>query len=107
LSTSLENTPLGGLKKKKGRRDWTEVEWNFSADDAYLLGDSLNALKKYTKALLDSREEVGLEIATEKTKNMLSTRILGKILPCLLTYGAEPFLRSCPLCSHSENSQQF
>jgi hypothetical protein len=25
----------------------------------------------------------------------------------LLTYGAEPFLRSCQLCSHSENSQQF
>jgi hypothetical protein len=24
-----------------------------------------------------------------------------------LTYGAEPFLRSCQLCSHSENSQQF
>jgi hypothetical protein len=24
----------------------------------------------------------------------------------LLTYGAEPFLRSCQLCSHSENSQQ-
>jgi hypothetical protein len=23
----------------------------------------------------------------------------------LLTYGAEPFLRSCQLCSHSENSQ--
>jgi hypothetical protein len=26
---------------------------------------------------------------------------------CLLTYGAEPFLRSCQLCSHSGNSQQF
>jgi hypothetical protein len=25
----------------------------------------------------------------------------------LLTYGAEPFLRSCQLCSHSGNSQQF
>jgi hypothetical protein len=29
------------------------------------------------------------------------------ILTYLLTYGAEPFLRSCQLCSHSENSQQF
>jgi hypothetical protein len=28
-------------------------------------------------------------------------------LTYLLTYGAEPFLRSCHLCSHSENSQQF
>jgi hypothetical protein len=25
----------------------------------------------------------------------------------LLTYGAEPFLRSCQLCSHSRNSQHF
>jgi hypothetical protein len=25
----------------------------------------------------------------------------------LLTYGAEPFLRSCQLCSHLRNSQQF
>jgi hypothetical protein len=25
----------------------------------------------------------------------------------LLAYGAEPFLRSCQLCSHSENSQQI
>jgi hypothetical protein len=25
----------------------------------------------------------------------------------ILTYGAEPFLRSCQLCSHSGNSQQF
>jgi hypothetical protein len=24
-----------------------------------------------------------------------------------LTHGAEPFLRSCPLCSHSRNSQHF
>jgi hypothetical protein len=45
-----------------------------------------------------------------RNKNLL-------LLPCkssrsrywkyLLTYGAEPFLRSCQLCSHSENSQQF
>jgi hypothetical protein len=25
----------------------------------------------------------------------------------ILTYGAEPFLRSCQLCIHSGNSQQF
>jgi hypothetical protein len=29
------------------------------------------------------------------------------LLTYLLTYGAEPFLRSCQLCSHSEHSQQF
>jgi hypothetical protein len=28
-------------------------------------------------------------------------------LTYLLTYGAEPLLRSCQLCSHSDNSQQF
>jgi hypothetical protein len=26
---------------------------------------------------------------------------------CLLTYAAEPFLRSCQLCSHSRSSQRF
>jgi hypothetical protein len=29
------------------------------------------------------------------------------LLTYLLMYGAEPFLRSCQLCSHSGNSQQF
>jgi hypothetical protein len=29
------------------------------------------------------------------------------ILTYLLTYGAEPFLRSCQLCSHSRTSQHF
>jgi hypothetical protein len=29
------------------------------------------------------------------------------LIPYLLTYGADPFLRSCQLCSHSGNSQQF
>jgi hypothetical protein len=29
------------------------------------------------------------------------------MLNYLLTYGVEPFLRSCQMCSHSENSQQF
>jgi hypothetical protein len=28
-------------------------------------------------------------------------------LSYLLSYGAEPFLRSCQLCSHSGNPQQF
>jgi hypothetical protein len=28
-------------------------------------------------------------------------------LACLLTYGAEPFLRSCQLCNHSRTSQHF
>jgi hypothetical protein len=29
------------------------------------------------------------------------------LLAYLLMYGAEPFLRSCQLCSHSGKSQQF
>jgi hypothetical protein len=32
---------------------------------------------------------------------------LDYITYILVTYGAEPFLRSCQLCSHSGNSQQF
>jgi hypothetical protein len=33
--------------------------------------------------------------------------ILWTTLTYLLTYGAETFLRSCQLCSHSGNSQQY
>jgi hypothetical protein len=33
--------------------------------------------------------------------------LVAWILTYLLTYGAEPFLRSCQFFSHSENSQQF
>jgi hypothetical protein len=40
----------------------------------------------------------------EHTKDLLHLAVLPFYL---LTYGAEPFLRSCQLCSHSENSQQL
>jgi hypothetical protein len=53
-------------------------------------------------------------ITTYKTKynktrgrgNMFACRTQSK-LTYLLTYGAEPFLRSCQLCSHSRTSQHF
>jgi hypothetical protein len=37
----------------------------------------------------------------------LNLMISLNLLTYLLMYGAEPFLRSCQLCSHSGNSQQF
>jgi hypothetical protein len=36
-----------------------------------------------------------------------STLLLSTLFSLSLTHGAEPFLRSCPLCSHSRNSQHF
>jgi hypothetical protein len=71
--------PLGGTEKKK-KRGGTEIEWDTSSDDATLLEDSLNIMKKNTEALFDVSEEIGLEVDTNETKYMLSTRILGKIL---------------------------
>jgi hypothetical protein len=42
-----------------------------SADDVNLVGDSIDAIKKNTKTLIDASKEVGLEINLEKTKYML------------------------------------
>jgi hypothetical protein len=38
------------------------------ADDVNPLGDNINTIKRNTKALIDARKEVGLEVNTEKTK---------------------------------------
>jgi hypothetical protein len=40
------------------------------ADDVNILGRSLHAVKKNTKALVAASEEIGLEVNTEKTKYM-------------------------------------
>jgi hypothetical protein len=44
-----------------------------------------------------------------KVRNVINERhrVTKQPLTYLLMYGAEPFLRSCQLCSHSGNSQQF
>jgi hypothetical protein len=44
------------------------------ADVVNLLGDNPDAIKKNTKALIDSSKEVGLEINIERTKYMLLSR---------------------------------
>jgi hypothetical protein len=41
------------------------------ADDANLLGDNIDTIKKNTETLIDASKEVGLEINIEKTKYML------------------------------------
>jgi hypothetical protein len=44
------------------------------ADDVNLLGDIIDAIKKDMETLIDASKEVGLEVNTEKTKNMLLFR---------------------------------
>jgi hypothetical protein len=44
------------------------------ADDANLLGDNIDAIKKNMETLIDASKEVGLEVKTEKTKYMLLSR---------------------------------
>jgi hypothetical protein len=39
-----------------------------------LLGDKIDAIKKNTETLIDSSQEVGLEVNAEKTKYMLLSR---------------------------------
>jgi hypothetical protein len=41
------------------------------ADDANLLGDSVNTVKENTETLLEASGDIGLEINTEKTKYMI------------------------------------
>jgi hypothetical protein len=40
------------------------------AEDANLLGDSINTIKKNTQTLIYASKEIGLEVNTEKTKYM-------------------------------------
>jgi hypothetical protein len=47
------------------------------ADDANLLGDNIDTIKKSTETLIDASKEVGLEINVEKTKYMLLSRQLN------------------------------
>jgi hypothetical protein len=44
------------------------------ADDANLLADNIDTIKKNMETLIDASKEVGLEVNTEKTKYMLLSR---------------------------------
>jgi hypothetical protein len=44
------------------------------ADDENLLGYNINTIKKNRETLSDASKEVGLEVNTETTKNMLLSR---------------------------------
>jgi hypothetical protein len=61
----------------------------------------------------DNRETMinKLEVAATSAWALITSKTTIAILQYreinILTYGAEPFLRSCQLCSHSGNSQQF
>jgi hypothetical protein len=44
------------------------------AEDANLLGDNIDIIKKDTETLIDASKEVGPEINAEKTKYMLLSR---------------------------------
>jgi hypothetical protein len=44
------------------------------ANDVNVMGENIDTIQKNTKALLDARKEVGLEVNPEKTKYMLVSR---------------------------------
>jgi hypothetical protein len=44
------------------------------ADDVNLLGENLNIINKNAEALLDASKETGLEVNSEKTKYMFTSR---------------------------------
>jgi hypothetical protein len=43
-------------------------------DDVNLLADIIDTIKKIMETLIDAIKEFGLEVSTEKTKNMLLSR---------------------------------
>jgi hypothetical protein len=44
------------------------------ADDANILGDNTDTIKKNAQTLIDASKEIGLEVNTEKTKYMSLSR---------------------------------
>jgi hypothetical protein len=44
------------------------------ADDVYILGGSIHAIKKNTKVLVVASKEIGLEVNAEKIKYMVMSR---------------------------------
>jgi hypothetical protein len=69
----------------------------------------IKKVKKYKQTLSACQKADGNHFLEQKKVLMVEIMQQGTTMMnvYLLMYGAEPFLRSCQLCSQSENSQQF
>jgi hypothetical protein len=92
-----------GYQRSSVRTQWYSTGRQLSLQDAR--GFLTSA--QWVLTLWDHVLDQGVS-TNEEQRHICRPSLRRKVtLTYLRTYGAEPFLRSCQLCSHSENSQQY